>query len=358
VAGTNGKGSTCALIASICREAGFRTGLYTSPHLISFRERIQINGTYIPEDDVLDGILRIREVIKDWDPHPTFFEITTALALEWFKRRDADIVVLETGMGGRLDATNIVTPIVSVITPIGFDHEKYLGDTVETIAREKAGIIKRSCAVVSSLQHPAATAVLNLKAREMGTSISWAHSPYNGPVGIPGDIQNWNASLAILAIQASTLRICMQTIQKGLSKAHWPGRFQQVSNNLILDGAHNPDAAKVLVKNWVNCFGSEKAALIFGCMADKNIAEILKILEPLVASIHLTPIQSPRAVSLDQLESICRSLLPTIPNYVHMSLEDALQTPTQTRRLVTGSLFLVGDALALINKRPKEESLQ
>jgi dihydrofolate synthase/folylpolyglutamate synthase len=358
VAGTNGKGSTCAFIASICREAGFRTGLYTSPHLISFQERIQLNGNYIPEDDVLEGVLRIRASIKDWDPHPTFFEITTALALAWFKRRDADIVVLETGMGGRLDATNIVTPIVSVITPIAFDHEKYLGDTLETIAGEKAGIIKKSRAVVSSLQHPAAKAALNSKAREMGTSILWADSPYNGPVGIPGKIQHWNAALATLAIQASTLPISTQTMQEGLSKTQWPGRFQQVSKDLILDGAHNPDAAKVLVENWRNCFGNEKAALIFGCMADKNIAEILKVLEPIVESIHLTTIQSPRAVSVEQLQAICGSLLPAIPTDRHTSLKGALEAPTQKRRLVTGSLFLVGDALALINKMPRKESLQ
>ena len=358
VAGTNGKGSTCAFIASICREAGFRTGLYTSPHLISFQERIQLNGNYIPEDDVLEGVLRIRAVIKDWDPHPTFFEITTALALEWFKRREADIVVLETGMGGRLDATNIVTPIVSVITPIAFDHEKYLGDTLETIAGEKAGIIKKSRAVVSSMQHPAAKAALNSKAREMGTSILWAASPYNGPVGIPGKIQHWNAALATLAIQASTLPISTQTMQEGLSKTQWPGRFQQVSKDLILDGAHNPDAAKVLVENWRNCFGNEKAALIFGCMADKNIAEILKVLEPIVESIHLTTIQSPRAVSVEQLQALCGSLLPAIPTDRHTSLKGALEAPTQKRRLGTGSLFLVGDALALINKMPRKESLQ
>ena len=358
VAGTNGKGSTCAFIASICREAGFRTGLYTSPHLISFQERIQLNGNYIPEDDILEGILRIRAVIKDWDPHPTFFEITTALALEWFKRREADIVVLETGMGGRLDATNIVSPIVSVITPIAFDHEEYLGDTLETIAGEKAGIIKKSRAVVSSLQHPAAKAALNSKAREMGTSILWADSPYNGRVGIPGKIQHWNAALATLAIQASTLPISTQTMQEGLSKTQWPGRFQQVSKDLILDGAHNPDAAKVLVENWRNCFGNEKAALIFGCMADKNIAEILKVLEPIVESIHLTTIQSPRAVSVEQLQALCGSLLPAIPTDRHTSLKGALEAPTQKRRLVTGSLFLVGDALALINKMPRKESLQ
>ena len=358
VAGTNGKGSTCAFIASICKEAGFRTGLYTSPHLISFRERIQLNGIPIPENEAFEGILRIRAVIKDWDPHPTFFEITTALALEWFKRREADVVVLETGMGGRLDATNIVTPIVSVITPIAFDHEKYLGDTIGAIAREKAGIIKTSRAAVSSLQKPAAKAALDSKAREMGTSILWAESPYDGPVGIPGKIQSWNAALASLAIQASRLPISMQTVQRGLAKTQWPGRFQEVSNDLVLDGAHNPDAAKVLVENWRNRFGNEKAALIFGCMADKNISEILEILAPIVSSIHLIPIESPRAVSVDQLHRLSRSLTPAIPSYCDTSLRDALGAPTQERRLVTGSLFLVGDALALINHTLKEESLQ
>ena len=358
VAGTNGKGSTCAFIASICREAGLRTGLYTSPHLISFRERAQINGTQIPENDVLNGLREIRAIVQDWDPHPTFFEITTALALHWFKKEEADVVVLETGMGGRLDATNIVTPLVSVITPVAMDHEKYLGDTIEKIAREKAGIIKTSSVVVSAPQVPAVRTVLHSKAAEMGTPIFWTAAPYDGPLGILGTIQKWNAALAVLAVQASGIPIHQSTIHQGLLKTQWPGRFQQVSRDLILDGAHNPDAAMVLVETWKSTFGNEKASLVFGCMADKDITGILKSLKPIVASIQLTPIQSPRAVSVDDLQTLCTHVMPGVPVRCHHSLTAALAAQTQHRRLATGSLFLVGEALGLITGEPREKSLQ
>ncbi len=142
VAGTNGKGSVCALLDSICRAAGYRTALFTSPHLVTFRERIQVNGELISEEEVARGLTKIRELVAGWDPHPTFFEITTGLALDYFRRREAEIIVLETGMGGRLDATNATQPVVSVLTPIDYDHQKWLGESLTEIAGEKAGIIK------------------------------------------------------------------------------------------------------------------------------------------------------------------------------------------------------------------------
>ncbi|MFL6539832.1 MAG: bifunctional folylpolyglutamate synthase/dihydrofolate synthase, partial [Chthoniobacterales bacterium] len=148
VAGTNGKGSVCAMTDSILRAAGYRSGLFTSPHLVTFRERIQVNGEMISEDEVAAGLTTIRELIREWDPHPTFFEIVTALALRHFKRSACDVFVLETGMGGRLDATNVVTPVVSVITPIDYDHQKWLGHSLGEIAAEKAGIIKPGVPVV------------------------------------------------------------------------------------------------------------------------------------------------------------------------------------------------------------------
>ena len=358
VAGTNGKGSTCAFIAAICREAGLRTGLYTSPHLICFRERIQINGLQIPESDALDGLRKIRTLIQDWQPHPTFFEITTALALQWFQEKHAEVVVLETGMGGRLDATNIVNPTVSVITPVAFDHEQYLGHTLEKIAFEKAGIIKRSAPVVSAPQDPMVETVLNARALELGTPISWTKSPYDGPLGIRGTVQNWNAALAIKAIKASGLSIDDATIREGLLKAEWPGRFQMVSANLVLDGAHNPNAAGVLAENWRSAFGEEKACVVFGCMADKDIEGVLENLRPITASIQLSPVQSPRAVSVSDLQKLCNKLMPGIPVRSHDSLKAALDAQTQHRRLVTGSLFLVGEALGIIQGSSREASLQ
>ena len=160
VAGTNGKGSTCAMIASICEAAGKKTALFTSPHLVTFRERIQINGELVPEQEVARGLSLLRELIRDWEHSPTFFELTTALALSWFQEREAEIVVLETGMGGRLDATNIVYPSVSVLTSIDIDHQQWLGQTIAEIAIEKAGVIKPRVPVVSAPQH--AKAVLRI----------------------------------------------------------------------------------------------------------------------------------------------------------------------------------------------------
>ena len=166
VAGTNGKGSVCAMIDSISRAAGHRTGLFTSPHLVTYRERIRVNGEMIGQEEVARGLGSLRERIREWDPHPTFFEITTALALDHFKETGCELIVLETGLGGRLDATNALTSIVSVITPIGYDHEKWLGNTLEAIAGEKAGIIKPRVPVVSAKQEPEAEKVIRARAAE------------------------------------------------------------------------------------------------------------------------------------------------------------------------------------------------
>src|SRR5438309_8800996 len=166
VAGTNGKGSVCAMIDAVARAAGHRTGLFTSPHLISFRERIRVNGREISEDEVAYGLSKTRVRIRDWDPHPTFFEITTALALQHFQKTRCEILALETGMGGRLDATNAVQSTVSVITPIDFDHEKWLGHSIGQIAKEKAGIIKPRIPVVSAPQRAEAEAIVRQRAEE------------------------------------------------------------------------------------------------------------------------------------------------------------------------------------------------
>ncbi len=170
-AGTNGKGSTCAMMASIARAAGYRTGLFTSPHLVTYRERIQIDGAMIPESTVAEGLTRIRERTATWDHPPTFFEITTALAAAWFQEQKAEVIVLETGMGGRLDATNTLPATVSVLTPISFDHQQYLGNTLAAIAAEKAGILKPGIPAVSAPQLPEAAEVIAAAAREVGAPL-------------------------------------------------------------------------------------------------------------------------------------------------------------------------------------------
>src|SRR5213078_868391 len=190
VAGTNGKGSVCAMIDAIARAAGHRTGLFTSPHLISFRERIRVNGDKISEDEVACGLSEIRERIRDWDPHQTFFEIVTALALQHFQRTRCEILVLETGMGGRLDATNAVQSSVSVITPIDFDHEKWLGRSIAEIATEKAGIIKQQVPVVSAPQLKEAETVIRKRAAECDASLEFVTEPWTKTrVGLRGEHQ-------------------------------------------------------------------------------------------------------------------------------------------------------------------------
>ncbi|MEQ1854193.1 MAG: Mur ligase family protein, partial [Chthoniobacteraceae bacterium] len=198
VAGTNGKGSVCAMLAAICVAAGHRTGLYTSPHLVSFRERIRMGANCIPELHVEEGIAKIRSVIAGWDHSPTFFEVTTALALSWFQRQRAQIVILETGMGGRLDATNVVTPVVSVITPIGLDHMQHLGGTLAAIAAEKAGIIKPGVPVVSAPQLPDAQQVIAATAERLGSRLRVVSQPLAGgwALALAGTHQRWNAAVA------------------------------------------------------------------------------------------------------------------------------------------------------------------
>jgi dihydrofolate synthase/folylpolyglutamate synthase len=204
VAGTNGKGSTCAMMDAILRAAGHRTGLYTSPHLVDFRERIRLDGAMIPEDAAAEGLSLLREAAETCDHAPTFFELVTVLAAWWLAREEAEYVVWETGMGGRLDATNAVLPDVAVITPIGLDHQKWLGDTLAQIAGEKAGIIKSQVPVVSAPQAQEVREVLTSTAAGVGVPITFVSEPWSGgAAGLAGAHQRWNAALACAALRAA-----------------------------------------------------------------------------------------------------------------------------------------------------------
>ncbi len=348
VAGTNGKGSTCAMLDAMMRADGLRVGLYTSPHLVDFRERIQLNGQMISESTVADGVTLLREASEGWDHAPTFFELATVLAAWWFDREGADYVVWETGMGGRLDATNAVTPIVSVITPVGMDHQQWLGSTLAEIAAEKAGIIKPGVPVVSSVQAAAASDVLAARANEAGVPIRFVEHPWNdGPVALPGEHQRWNAALAWAALDAANLVRNLDARRKGLSSVQWEGRFQRLANDIVLDGAHNPEAADVLVRTWREVFGSTKARLVFSAMRDKDTQMLLQILRNIADEILLVPVSgNPRTCSPEELRSMAE--VAGFPQIHASSLEDALAcvTAESCPVLVTGSLFLVGEALA------------
>lgn len=357
VAGTNGKGSVCAVIDSICRAAGYRTGLFTSPHLITYRERIRVNGEMIALDEVARGLSLIRDLVKAWDPHPTFFEITTALALDHFKSSKCELIVLETGLGGRLDATNALTPIVSVITPISYDHEKWLGDTLEAIAGEKAGIIKAKVPVVSAQQEPAAEKVIRARASECNAPLEFAAAFYDGgpKSALAGKHQQQNAVLAIAALAAAAVAIEDEAIARGLAGVEWPARFQRWDDRTIIDGAHNPAGAGILVEAWQQHFGEQRSTIVLAVLREKDVSGIGRALAPIAARFILPKIRAERALPPNELASRLSSIAPTlqysITPTVSVALEFARAHPE--RILITGSLHFAGEALASLNGTPE-----
>jgi dihydrofolate synthase / folylpolyglutamate synthase len=355
VAGTNGKGSVCAMIDSICRAANHRTGLFTSPHLVTFRERIRVNGEMIAQEEVASGLSALREKIRDWDPHPTFFEITTALALDHFKTKECEVIVLETGLGGRLDATNAVTPIVSVITPIGYDHEKWLGNTLELIAGEKAGIIKPRLPVVSAKQEAAAENVIRARASECDAPLEFVTEPYaSNPIGLTGTHQRQNAALAVAALRSGRIAVADEAIRCGLAKIDWPARFQRWDKRTIIDGAHNPAGAQVLAQTWREQFGNDRATIILALLREKDVTGICRALAPIAARFILPPIRSERALPPNELIPHLSSIIPSLPYSMTPSLSAALESARahDERILITGSLHFSGEALATLDGNP------
>jgi dihydrofolate synthase / folylpolyglutamate synthase len=351
VAGTNGKGSVSAMIDSMARAAGIKSGLFTSPHLIRFNGRIQVNGLPISDDEVVGGIQRIRAVI-DQDRHPTFFEITTALALDYFRKQSVELAVLETGLGGRLDATNVVTPLVSVLTSIDLDHQKWLGDSLAQIASEKAGIIKPGIPVVSGPQSAEVRLVLERTALERAAPISFSEIPVEGlSIGLAGSHQRLNAALAVDAVRNAGLGVNAEALKDGLANVQWPGRFQRFSQRIVLDGGHNPAAAKRLVETWRECFGAEKATIIFGGLGDKDLQNMVSTLSAVAARFLLVPVRSPRAASTADLELLVSNQLSVAQC---PSIKYALDAAHRfdEKILVTGSLFLVGETLAILQSVP------
>jgi dihydrofolate synthase/folylpolyglutamate synthase len=350
VAGTNGKGSVCAMLDAICRAANFKTGLFTSPHLVTFRERIRVNGEMIGEAAVAQGLSEIRRLAADWDHAPTFFEITTALALTHFQREGCEVVALETGLGGRLDATNIVSPAVCAITAIALDHQQWLGATIAQIAAEKAGIFKPEVPVISATQTEEVERILRRHGTEIGALVvAFAEEPWqDGPINLLGSHQLWNAALAVRALALSGLVIKREAILQGLREVQWEGRFQCVRPRVVLDGAHNPAAAAQLVQTWREVFGDERATLVLGILADKDVRGIGAELLPLAARVIAVPVQNPRTSQPDDLLAVLRELAPGLPCSGVGDLGAAL-TEAEVhgeRVLVCGSLFLVGEALA------------
>ena len=381
IAGTNGKGSTAAFLESILRAAGFRTGLNTSPHLERINERIRINGEEVSDQIFAETFTRVQEVIEELlaagrlEAHPTYFECVTALAFEVFARERVEFAVVEVGLGGRLDATNIVRPQVSVITRIDFDHENYLGHSLEEIAREKAGIVKAGVPVATAPQLPEVREVLRGKARELDATIvdtgedfdlereiaeagcarALARARARGEAvrlapGLPGRFQlenALNAAATARLLQARGYRITNQNIEQGIRSAEWPGRLErlQAGPDVYLDGAHNPGAARELAQFLEENFARRRVYLIFGAMRDKSVDEMTGILFPLASEVIFTQPGTPRAVSANQLADLAghHAARYTVIRDAEEALESALaKARSDDAVFVTGSLYLVG----------------
>jgi dihydrofolate synthase/folylpolyglutamate synthase len=343
------------MIDSICHAQGYRTGLFISPHLVTFRERIRVNGEMISENAVADGLTTIRNLVAGWDPHPTFFEVTTALAVKHFSDAKLDVAILETGLGGRLDATNAIQSDVSVITPIGFDHEEWLGNTLAEIAGEKAGIIKPGVPVISAPQQCEAEEVIRARAAECGSPVQFINEIYHkSPVALRGEYQKRNAALAIPAIQAANIELSEKEIVRGLAAVEWPARFQKWDERTIIDGAHNPSATRILAETWRQVFGDQKATLILAVLSDKDLRGICEALAPIAASVILPKIRSERAAAPAQLAKLFSTIAPSLPHSITPTIGDALMLARAKPNpiLITGSLHFAGEVLAHLRGEP------
>lgn len=356
VAGTNGKGSVCAFAATLLQAAGLRVGLFTSPHLLRFNERIQLNRQPIPDHALAEGLTHLRHLTESLRIQATFFELTTALALWWFGRHSPHIIVWETGMGGRLDATNIVTPAVCVITSISFDHQQWLGHTLTQIAAEKAGIFKPGVPALSVPQHPEAAAALRHAAAATPCPLHFLTHPWQGPpLPLPGKHQLWNAAAALAACRHILPHLPPAKLQTlahtALPATHWPARFQPLRPGWFLDGAHNPAAITALVETWQTLFPGTTTPILFAALRDKNPAELLTLLDPIASAYLFCNLTSPRATPAHELQTLRPGAL-TFPTAAHALNHAAATLPPGTHLLITGSLYLAAETLAWHHHQP------
>ena len=390
IAGTNGKGSTAAMLESILRAAWLRTGLYTSPHLESINERIRINGENISDQDFAAAWSRVHSSIEALmasgrlTAHPTFFECITAISFLAFAQHQVDFAIYEVGLGGRLDATNIVAPEIAIITPIDFDHENFLGHSIQEIAAEKAGIIKPGAWVVSASERPEARAVIARRCAEIDARLvevdatarlenvqsadglyravaAFTHSRKQLTLtpSLPGRFQIRNALTAAIATRLLAERgfpLPDDAIERGIAAANWPGRLERLATqpDLYLDGAHNPAGARELLKFWKENYDGRRIFLVYGAMRDKAVDEISGLLFPHATAVVLTEPSQPRAISASLLAEITShdAKETVIVRDPREALEAALQLAgPRDVVFVTGSLYLVGELRAYWGKR-------
>lgn len=343
VAGTNGKGSVCAMVEAGLRHAGQTTGLYTSPHLVSPTERIRINGEPVTEEEFSRAFDLVHQAAQGMEVHPSYFETVTAMALVLFMEKQVDTVVWEVGLGGRLDATNIVTPAVSVITPVSLDHQEHLGDTIAAIAFEKAGIIKAQVPVVVAPQQPEAEAVILEKAQAENAPVIFSapvELPFAPPLAGRHQLDNCRTAIAALAQ--------LGVGPEGIAETRWPGRLELVGRapDTYLDGAHNPAGAAALAEFIAErrATGKGRIWMVFGVMKDKKVAEMGAHLFPLVDELILTAPISDRALPPEAIPAAGARVVASVPEALSLARAAA---PEDTV-FITGSLFLVGEARPLL----------
>jgi dihydrofolate synthase/folylpolyglutamate synthase len=402
IAGTNGKGSTAAFLESILRHAGLRTGLNTSPHLEKINERIRIDGKEISDEGFAAVFTRIHQAIEQLladgklRAHPTYFECVTAMAMEHFARQRVDFAVFEVGLGGRLDATNILAPAVTIITPVDFDHENFLGHSLQEIATEKAGILKPNTPVVVAPQLPEAREVILKRAEELASAVVETNVAYridekpvstsqrksdSFPAGtvaaaiqevssgwsldispsLAGRFQVQNALSAVAAarvLAAGGLHITDDAITSGISNTVWPGRLEklQALPDLYLDGAHNPAAARELAAFLTQNFASRKIWLIYGALRDKSVDEVAGWLFPLATEVVFTEPRTPRAISASQKAEIAgyhARRYETIPDAERAFDHVLASAPPEDAIFICGSLYLVGQLRAYWKNRAR-----
>jgi dihydrofolate synthase/folylpolyglutamate synthase len=359
VGGTNGKGSTCAMAAAALADAGLAVGLYTSPHLVRFNERIQVRGAPIADETLARAVERIRAACPwhergDEGDRLTYFEFATLAGLLHFADAAVDVAVVEVGLGGRFDATTAVLPRVTAVARIGLDHTQLLGDTVEQIAFEKAGIFKPGVpAVVHAHQPPGALETLRAEARRRGAPLVVAPAAWDGPVALRGPHQRGNAALAAAALRElarAGVPVAEESIARGIASARWPGRLEELGG-VLLDGAHNADGAAALADALRTLHPGRPVELVFGVLADKDHAAMLRALAPAARRLHLVAPATPRARAAADLEAGAAALGAAADR--HPDLRDALACARRAAEdgalvCVAGSLYLVGEARALL----------
>lgn len=379
VAGTNGKGSTSTYVASILQKAGFKTGIYTSPHLVRFNERIAVNGEQIPDEDVVAAYEAVNAV-DIGKRKATFFEIATAMAFYHFAKAGVDWAVIETGMGGRFDATNIVTPAVSIITNLSLEHTDYLGSTIPALANEKGGIIKPQTPVVTAVSQPSGIQVIRDLAQRQSAPLfrfkkdfsirktpkrdtytyQGIHHVYKNLVKpLPGDHQRENLSLALAACELIFRRnrgkdprydLSQELVEQGLSIARWPGRLERVRETplVILDGAHNLKAAQVLGHYLAKAVAGKKLTLVLGILDDKPHEEMMALLVPLAHRVIITRAKIDRSLETGLLAASAKKFFkgePLIIEDVGEAVSHAISTcSNQDAVCIAGSLYVAGEA--------------